>query len=65
MEGEEGGSLNTGNNLLPPVQILDPEAEMDQLPTGFVFLHKGPNFHFYLPFVFDLGQAISKYSRPM
>ena len=33
MEGEEGGSLNT-NNLLPPVQILDPEAEMDQLPTG-------------------------------
>ena len=33
MEGEEGGSLNT-NNLLPPVQILDPEAEMDQRPTG-------------------------------
>ena len=36
MEGEEGGSLNTENDLLPSVQALDPETEMDPLPTGKV-----------------------------
>ena len=34
MEGEEGGSLNAENDLLPTVPSLDPETEMDPLPTG-------------------------------
>ena len=46
MEGEEGDNLNTDNNLLPPVQVLDPEAEMDQLPTGL--------YSYYFHFLFSV-----------